>query len=118
MPTEKKPLPFQGLPPSGLSRRIRDIEAITDEAIDTSDIPEAGEEFFKRAKLRKPINQARPNGAGRSANCASASGPAASVPPMKTTTLAEAEKRKRSPKGTFDRKAYQRELMRKRRAKK
>jgi hypothetical protein len=34
--------------------RIAEISAIPDAEIDTSDIPEAGEEFFSRAKLRAP----------------------------------------------------------------
>ena len=36
--------------------RAAEIEAIADEDIDTSDIPEAGEEFFKKAKLVMPDN--------------------------------------------------------------
>jgi superfamily II DNA or RNA helicase len=35
-------------------KRLAEIAAIADEDIDTSDIPEAGEEFFKRAKLIMP----------------------------------------------------------------
>jgi hypothetical protein len=35
-------------------KRLADIAAIADEDIDTPDIPEAGEEFFKRAKLIMP----------------------------------------------------------------
>lgn len=35
-------------------KRLAEIAAIADEDIDTSDIPEAGEEFFKRAKLIIP----------------------------------------------------------------
>ena len=35
-------------------KRLAEISAIPDADIDTSDIPEAGEEFFKRAKLRVP----------------------------------------------------------------
>jgi hypothetical protein len=38
--------------------RLAEIEAIPDEAIDTSDIPEAGEDFFKRAKLGLPNEMA------------------------------------------------------------
>jgi hypothetical protein len=35
-------------------KRLGEIAAIADEDIDTSDIPEAGEDFFKRAKLTVP----------------------------------------------------------------
>ncbi len=35
-------------------KRLTEIAAIADEDIDTSDIPEAGEEFFKKAKLIMP----------------------------------------------------------------
>src|ERR1700737_2333781 len=35
-------------------KRLAEIAAIADEDIDTSDIPEAGEEFFKKAKLTVP----------------------------------------------------------------
>jgi hypothetical protein len=35
-------------------KRLAEIAAIADEDIDTSDIPEAGEEFFKQAKLIMP----------------------------------------------------------------
>jgi superfamily II DNA or RNA helicase len=35
-------------------RRLAEIAAIADESIDTSDIPEAGEAFFSKAKLRMP----------------------------------------------------------------
>src|SRR5205823_9024239 len=35
-------------------KRLAEIAAIADEDIDTSDIPEAGEEFFKKAKLTMP----------------------------------------------------------------
>ena len=40
-------------------KRLAEIAAIADEDIDTSDIPEAGEEFFKKAKLRMPGDSAR-----------------------------------------------------------
>ena len=33
------------------------IEQMTDEQIDTSDIPELGEEFFARARWRKPTGR-------------------------------------------------------------
>ncbi len=33
-------------------QRVADIAAIPDEKIDTSDIPEQGEEFFRQARLR------------------------------------------------------------------
>lgn len=41
-------------------RRLAEIAAITDQDIDTSDVPEAGEAFFKKAKLRMPGGQAAP----------------------------------------------------------
>jgi hypothetical protein len=34
-------------------KRLKEIEAIPDEKIDTSDIPEAGEDFFKHARLKR-----------------------------------------------------------------
>ena len=40
-------------------KRLAEIAAIADEDIDTSDIPEAGEEFFKKAKLTVPGDSAR-----------------------------------------------------------
>jgi superfamily II DNA or RNA helicase len=43
-------------------KRLAEIAAIADEDIDTSDIPEAGEEFFKKAKLITPGGSA-PSGA-------------------------------------------------------
>ena len=39
-------------------KRVTEIAAIADEDIDTSDIPEAGEEFFKKAKLTVPEDSA------------------------------------------------------------
>ena len=39
-------------------KRLAEIQAIADQDIDTSDIPEAGEAFFKTAKLRMPDGQA------------------------------------------------------------
>ncbi len=39
-------------------KRLAEIAAIADEDIDTSEIPEAGEEFFKRAKLKMPNDTA------------------------------------------------------------
>jgi hypothetical protein len=39
-------------------KRLAEIAAIADEDIDTSDIPEAGEEFFKKAKLIAPSGYA------------------------------------------------------------
>lgn len=39
-------------------KRLAEIAAIADEDIDTSDIPEAGEEFFKKAKLTVPSRSA------------------------------------------------------------
>jgi hypothetical protein len=39
-------------------KRLAEIAAIADEDIDTSDIPEADEEFFKKAKLRMPGDSA------------------------------------------------------------
>ena len=38
--------------------RLAEIQAIADQDIDTSDIPEAGEAFFVKAKLRMPEGQA------------------------------------------------------------
>ena len=43
-------------------KRLADIAAIADEDIDTSDIPEAGEAFFRKARLRLP-GDAAPTGA-------------------------------------------------------
>ena len=40
--------------------RLAEIEAIPDEDIDTSEIPEAGEAFFKNAKLVMPGDQQNP----------------------------------------------------------
>src|SRR5271169_5984956 len=39
-------------------QRLAEISAIAEEDIDTSDIPEAGEEFFKKAKLIMPSGSA------------------------------------------------------------
>jgi uncharacterized DUF497 family protein len=39
-------------------KRVAEIAAIAEEDIDTSDIPEAGEEFFKKAKLTVPVASA------------------------------------------------------------
>ena len=39
-------------------QRAAEIEAIAEKDIDTSDIPEVGEEFFKKAKLRLPTTVA------------------------------------------------------------
>jgi len=39
-------------------KRLAEIQAIADQDIDTSDTPEAGEAFFKTAKLRMPDGQA------------------------------------------------------------
>ena len=39
-------------------KRAAEIAAMADEDIDTSDIPEAGEEFFKNAALRLPEHSA------------------------------------------------------------
>lgn len=36
-------------------KRIKEIEAIRDEDIDFSDIPELGDEFWKNAKLIVPV---------------------------------------------------------------
>lgn len=36
-------------------KRLDEIEAIADKDIDTSDIPEMGEEFFETAKLLMPV---------------------------------------------------------------
>jgi hypothetical protein len=41
-----------------LKKRAAEIAAIADEDIDTSDIPEAGEEFFRNAELRLPEHSA------------------------------------------------------------
>jgi hypothetical protein len=35
-------------------KRAAEIAAMADKDIDTSDIPEAGEDFFRNAKLRSP----------------------------------------------------------------
>lgn len=35
-------------------KRLAEIEAIADEDIDTSDIPEVGEEFFRKARITVP----------------------------------------------------------------
>jgi hypothetical protein len=40
-------------------KRLAEIAAIADADIDTSDIPEAGEEFFKKAKLTVPGDSTR-----------------------------------------------------------
>src|SRR3984893_8808355 len=48
---------FTSMPIS--KKRLAEIAAIADEDIDTSDIPEAGEEFFKTAKLTVPSGYAR-----------------------------------------------------------
>jgi len=40
-------------------KRVAEIEAIADKDIDTTDIPEAGEDFFKRAKLILPKSNIR-----------------------------------------------------------
>jgi hypothetical protein len=51
--------------------RLAEIEAIPDEDIDTSDIPEAGGDFFKKAKLvmpgRRPASGTGAEPVGRSA---------------------------------------------------
>ncbi len=51
-------------------KRLAEIAAIADEDIDTSDIPEADEEFFKKAKLVVPggsaVSTVRAEKAGRS----------------------------------------------------
>jgi hypothetical protein len=39
-------------------KRAAEIAAMADKDIDTSDIPEAGEEFFKNAELRLPEHPA------------------------------------------------------------
>ena len=39
-------------------KRAAEIAAIADKDIDTSDIPEAGEEFFRNAELRLPEHSA------------------------------------------------------------
>jgi len=41
-------------------KRAAEIEAIADKDIDTNDVPEAGEEFFKRAKIVLPVGSAPP----------------------------------------------------------
>ena len=48
------------IPPMS-EERAKEIEAMSDEDIDLSDIPELNEEFFKNAKLveRKPRTEAR-----------------------------------------------------------
>lgn len=35
-------------------KRAEELQAIPDDAIDASDIPEQGEEFFRNAKLKRP----------------------------------------------------------------
>jgi uncharacterized protein (DUF4415 family) len=38
-------------------KRLEEITNISDEAIDTSDIPELDEHFWETAKMLKPINK-------------------------------------------------------------
>lgn len=37
---------------NALKKRVAEIKAIADKDINTTDIPEAGEDFFKKAKVR------------------------------------------------------------------
>ena len=48
-------------------KRAAEIAAISDKDIDTSDIPEAGEEFFRNAELRLPehLASASTNGSAK-----------------------------------------------------
>jgi len=46
-------------------QRATEIEAIAEKDIDTSEIPEAGEEFFKNAKLRLPATAATAGATGK-----------------------------------------------------
>src|SRR5260370_17269125 len=66
-------------------KRLAEIAAIADEDMDTSDIPEADEEFFKKAKLVVPAGSAvstvRAEQAGRSTRSFAAP-PAASPAPQ------------------------------------
>jgi hypothetical protein len=50
-------------------KRLTDIAAIPDDAIDTSDTPEATEDFFKNARLKPPpsAKRAEPASRGKSA---------------------------------------------------
>ncbi len=44
-------------------KRVAEIEAISDDEIDTSDIPEVSAAFFERGK-KKPKPKPRPSGGG------------------------------------------------------
>ena len=46
-------------------KRAAEIDAIADEDIDTTDVPEAGEEFFRKAKLVLPFGSASSTGIGQ-----------------------------------------------------
>src|SRR5271168_2503314 len=63
-------------------RRLAEIAAIADEDIDTSDIPEAGEEFFTKAKLTVPGHPAR---LGVSANVVGSPAKRFAVPAVSVT---------------------------------
>jgi len=63
-------------------KRLGEIAAIADEDIDTSDIPEADEEFFKKAKLILP---GRPTLSGASAHVAGSSTRRFTVPAVSVT---------------------------------
>ena len=63
-------------------RRLAEIAAIADEDIDTSDIPEAGEEFFKKAKLIVPSDSAR---SGVSTNVVGSSTKRFAIPAVSVT---------------------------------
>ena len=38
-------------------KRLKEIDAIPDSEIDTSDIPELGEDFWKKAKIEFPVKK-------------------------------------------------------------
>jgi len=48
-------------------KRVAEIAAVADDNIDTSEIPEVGEEFFKKAKLRLSEHSTSPSRAAREA---------------------------------------------------
>src|ERR1700730_13534205 len=63
-------------------KRLAEIAAIADEDIDTSDIPEADEEFFKKAKLTVPGRSAL---SGASTHVAASSTRRFAVPAVSVT---------------------------------
>lgn len=57
------PAPFFGTVAGLTAKRLREIAAIPDDEIDTSDIPEAGSEFFTEGKWQR-LRPSEVNGAG------------------------------------------------------